>query len=474
LNEKAPAVDLVQIISSKHFGFDLDILFASLDAERHLLVAVSGGSDSVALLHLLHDWSSARGGPLLTVATIDHGLRIESANEARLVGDLTEKLGLKHIIRTWEGEKPASGLSQKAREARYALLSSIALEIGASAIALGHTRDDQRETVLMRAKRLGFSEFDAAPDRSTSHGLAGMRPRVSYCGPPDFKPVVLVRPVLRIARAKLRLFLERMGAGWVDDPSNEDAHYERIRLRQELVAHPTTYPSAGQICRFANQVAIQRQEQVLQCASFMINNVQLEAVGLFSIKWELFDTASGQLMSLLLRVLIAAAGGKAYYVSPESARKLALALKSGGVFRHTLGSAVIEQDSYEIRIWRENRNLQVVALNSDMPRKIAWDGRIVYNFNQDHLDQNLVMAPLGLAGVQCVEEKLGARMKCSSRKALRSQPALFRGEEPVYLPFAPWTAPGFVPPDWQHWTPALEKFQSHSDRVLACAIRKLR
>jgi len=464
----------VQIVSAKHFGYDLDILFASLADEDHLLVAVSGGSDSVALLYLLHDWSSVRGGPLLSVATIDHALREESAKEARLVGDLAKKLGLKHIIRTWGGKKPASGLSEKAREARYALLSSIAIEIGASAIALGHTIDDQRETVLMRAKRLGFADFAAVPDHTAHHGLAGMRPIVSYCGPPDFGPVALVRPVLSIARAKLRLFLERTGVGWVDDPSNDDAHYERIRLRKELLAHPTKYPTADQVGRFANKVAVERQDLARKCAGFIASDVRCEAIGLFAIDRELFEARSEQLMVLLLRTLVAVAGGKAYYISPKSTYELVLALRGGKVFRHTLGSAVIEQDRNEIRVWRENRNLSAVVLNSDMPRKIAWDGRFVYRFTRDHLDQKIVLGPLGLPGVQYVEEKLGERMYGSSRKALRSQPALFRDGKPVYLPFAPWTAPGFEAPDGQHWTPALEMFQSHGDCLLACAIGELR
>ncbi len=102
-------------LASEFLGCTSENLFKDLSNEDHILIAVSGGSDSVALLYLLHEWARTVDGPKLSVATIDHGLRAESATEAEQVGLIAKKLGLPHWVERWAGEKPGSALSQKAR-----------------------------------------------------------------------------------------------------------------------------------------------------------------------------------------------------------------------------------------------------------------------------------------------------------------------------------------------------------------------
>jgi tRNA(Ile)-lysidine synthase len=194
---------------------DLDALFAGLRDADGIVIAVSGGPDSVALLHLLARWAAGGPRPPLVVATVDHGLRPESAAEAALVARLAAGLGLPHRVLPWSGPKPAQGLPEAAREARYALLAGLARARGASHLATAHTLDDQAETVLMRLSR-----------GSGLAGLAGMRAEVERAG------LRHVRPLLAWRKETLVALCRREGWAFVEDPSNRDARFARARWRR--------------------------------------------------------------------------------------------------------------------------------------------------------------------------------------------------------------------------------------------------
>lgn len=213
-------------------------LFAGLAGEARLLVAVSGGPDSVALLVLLAEWARAPGRPALHAATVDHGLRPASAGEASVVAALCERLGVPHATLVWDGPKPVAGLQAKAREARYDLLGREALRLGGAVLVSAHTLDDQAETVLMRMAH-----------GSGPSGLIGMRERVRKGS------VELARPLLGIAKARLIATLEARGLAFVRDPSNEDMRFERVRWRQVLPALAEEGLTAERLARLARRMA---------------------------------------------------------------------------------------------------------------------------------------------------------------------------------------------------------------------------
>lgn len=185
-----------------------------LAADAAVLLAVSGGPDSTALMHAA---ALARPRALL-VATVDHGLRSEAADEARAVGDAAAALGLPHATLRWEGAPPARAIQAEARAARYRLLADHARTVGAALVLTGHTRDDQAETVLMRLIA-----------GSGPAGLAGMR-----AARPLAEGVTLARPFLGIAKADLVAWCEARGHAFNRDPSNADDRYGRVRLRRLL------------------------------------------------------------------------------------------------------------------------------------------------------------------------------------------------------------------------------------------------
>jgi len=198
---------------------ELPSLFASFAERRHVVLAVSGGSDSTAMMLLAARWRRQGGPTLLTVATVDHALRVESGEECAGVMARAASLGLPALLRRWEGEKPATRLQERAREARYRLLDEAARDIGADAIATAHTLDDQAETVLMRLAR-----------GSAVDGLAAMRP-VMRRG-----PLLHLRPLLGTPKTRLVATLEEARIPWIEDPSNRNPRFERVRIRDLLAA----------------------------------------------------------------------------------------------------------------------------------------------------------------------------------------------------------------------------------------------
>lgn len=199
----------------------LDAAFAQAMAQwgnRPLGLAVSGGSDSLALLHLARDWAKGTGAPL-HVATVDHSLRTGSDLEAAQVARLCADLHLPHTTLVWQGWDKRGNLQDAARTARLTLLADWAKTHGCSAVALGHTRDDQAETLLLRLAR-----------GSGVEGLAAMAPRDQHHG------AIWLRPLLEMGRQDLRNYLRARGVAWIDDPSNDNTAFDRIKARQALAA----------------------------------------------------------------------------------------------------------------------------------------------------------------------------------------------------------------------------------------------
>lgn len=175
---------------------------------------MSGGPDSLALLLL----AAAQPGLVIEAATVDHGLRPESGDEAAMVARLSRELGVPHAILPVRIE-PAGNLQAIARAARYAALGAWMAARGLDALATAHHVEDQAETLVMRLNRA-----------SGPAGLAGIRARGSL---PDGSGLVL-RPLLAVRREALRRVVEAAGIVPVDDPSNRAERFDRVRIRKAL------------------------------------------------------------------------------------------------------------------------------------------------------------------------------------------------------------------------------------------------
>jgi tRNA(Ile)-lysidine synthase len=198
-------------------------LFADLSRAPALILAVSGGPDSTALMWLAARWRAALARPPKLIAvTVDHGLRRSSAREALAVKRLARELEVAHRTLRWTGGKPTTGIQEAARNARYRLLGEAARRAGAPHVLTAHTLDDQAETVLFRLAR-----------GSGLTGLSGMGRLSPLPAGTEGEPTLL-RPFLSIPKSRLLATLAAAGIPYADDPSNRDPRFTRPRLRELL------------------------------------------------------------------------------------------------------------------------------------------------------------------------------------------------------------------------------------------------
>src|SRR6202022_1937497 len=214
-------------------------LFADWKAVPAIVLAVSGGPDSIALMWLAARWRRALArGPRLIAVTVDHGLRAEAAREARDVKRLARALDVPHRTLRWTGTKPNTGLPAAARSARYRLLAQAARQNRATHILTAHTRDDQAETLLMRLLRgSGIAGLAAMGRESERDGL------------------LLARPFLHVSKSQLIATLKRAKLGFADDPTNRDPSFTRPRLRTLMPVLAAEGGDTRNLARLASRLA---------------------------------------------------------------------------------------------------------------------------------------------------------------------------------------------------------------------------
>nr|WP_305037990.1 tRNA lysidine(34) synthetase TilS [Neorhizobium galegae] len=327
-------------------------MVADLARPARLLVAISGGSDSCGLLVALSKTNFPGSGLSLFAATIDHGLRPGSADEARAVAALCGRLGIPHFIRRWEGEKPRTGISAAAREARYRLLLEVADEVDATAIVTGHTLDDQAETIAMRAAR---GEGDANP------GLAGMARAVLLD-----RRRWLLRPFLETRRSDVRDFLTREGQGWIDDPSNLDPHYERVRVRGRL-AQEDRFDAAAQAMAAERRTALSDEAARLVREHVTIRQGVLAHLAPAGLQGD--EAVRRHALSLLAAVL----GGREHALGSDSMNRIMAFLDGGQPGRITAGRVIFDRRRDGLYLVRENRG--ILPLHIAPGDTAIWDGR---------------------------------------------------------------------------------------------------
>ncbi|WP_171022153.1 tRNA lysidine(34) synthetase TilS [Cohaesibacter sp. CAU 1516] len=319
---------------------ELDALFAPLLRLKSVLLAVSGGADSLSLMFLCHHWQQARAVPLsLHVASVDHGLRAEATAECAFVADEAAALGLSHFTLVWTPPLDLSNLQAKARVARYQLLADQARRLGCSHIILAHHLDDQAETLIMRLLR-----------GSGVTGLGAMRPEQKL------DELTLLRPFLSVPKTRLRASLEAMDKRWVDDPSNHQDAYQRVRVRQWMPMLAAEGCDAERLAATARRM--QRADAALEAMSEQSFHSDVEVKPGRSLRLSL-DGLSSHLEEVRLRIwrrCIDYVAGAAY--PPREEKLLALDLayvrcNSERDGKRTFGGCCFEPDGHDLWIYRE-------------------------------------------------------------------------------------------------------------------------
>ncbi len=300
--------------------------------DTKIAVAVSGGSDSLCLLWMLSCYAALHGGPDILALTVDHGLRSESGKEAAQVcARIQDWPFVTSCILKWTGKKPVTAIQERAREKRYALMTAACRDNGISSLFLAHHINDQAETVLMRL--VHGSGID---------GLSGMTDRQVYDD-----DVTLIRPLLTLSKEVLRATLVAAGHAFVEDPSNQNTAYERVRLRQLQGVLDDFGLTPRRLSVLAGRAQRIRSFAQMQTDRAIDDHVDILAGGDVKVQRTAWESMPPEIQ---VRVMARFMGGR---VRLEQVEDLVAALCTGVSVRRTLGGKIISLGPKWLRIGAE-------------------------------------------------------------------------------------------------------------------------
>ncbi len=384
---------------------DADIvrLFRPLEHYPEAILAVSGGPDSVALMVLAARWCTLSARPLgtLHVATVDHGLRQASAAEAEFVAELASRMGFAHTTLAWTGPKPRSGVQAAARMARYTLLSGLASANNCRAIVTAHTLDDQAETFMMRLAR--------------GSGLSGLSAMAPIARMMD---VDIVRPLLGERKARLRRLLGATATPFIEDPSNEDAAFERVRMRRALARLGSSGIGPDQIALSAARLRRARAAIDSAARDMAAHALAVHPSGYAETDLSALAVAPEEIAIVLLEKVLRRLGG-ASPVRLARIEALADRLRVQTLpARVTLGGCLMERKAGRLRIFREPGRMGHPHLRLVPGETSVWDGRFRVSLSAG-AQRALDVAPIG-ADWKAMAEQTGCGLP---RLAIETGPA---------------------------------------------------
>jgi tRNA(Ile)-lysidine synthase len=401
-------------------GVDAGLLFWAQTAHgwigeppSSLGLAVSGGSDSMAMLHLMAR-AAVHSGWALQAVTVDHCLRPEAAAEADFVGQVCLELGVPHQVLKWDHGMIEGNLMHAARQARYGLMAEWAKSKAIGHILLAHTADDQAETFLMGLSRAAGLD-----------GLSGMRTEWMEGG------VKFRRPFLRQTRAELRDFLTRHGLTWIDDPSNDNDRFTRVKARRALKALRPLGITVDRLATVVHHLSM-AQGVVERAVADVARKVVREVAGGLILDRKAFRFLDPEVERRLLISAIMWVSCAPYAPRESSIFRLGHAIRAGR--DATLWGARFRTGETEIRIVRELRAVSGVQSRTNQ----LWDNR--WRVEGPH-EVGLVVGALGAEGLRVCKNW---RSTGISRDALLVSPGIWQGETLVSAPLAGfangWTA----------------------------------
>lgn len=406
---------------------DADRLLSPLTSYGLIIVAVSGGPDSMAMLHLVAGWIArlAPPAPVIEVVTVDHGLRSGSVAEAKLVADAAHRLGLCHHVLLWEGLKPRTGVMDAARHARYALLAAFAAEHGEhrqTALVTAHHADDQAATLVMRLAR-----------GSGVSGLAAMRSIRRIDAVSGFDQV---RPFLAIGKDRLVATADAHGARYVNDPTNDDPAFERTRVRAALqsleqagVGSAALAESARRLARADAALHAAAKALVASADAALLAAMPDRVISVFDCS--AFAAVPEEIRIRALTIALLKHGGM---TAPPQLADIEVAttrLVQDGPLRLTLGGCIVSSGERVIRVYREYGRIQH-KLNLFPGETRLWDSRFLFNL-PDAAPAALAIAALGPDGLAEIKANNGSDLPFPATVA-HALPGVFHGERLIGAP----------------------------------------
>jgi tRNA(Ile)-lysidine synthase len=351
------------------------------ESRPRIAVAVSGGSDSMALTLLAADWSKRHGGEIIAV-TVDHGLRAEAATEARQVGRWLRQWRVGHRVLRWHPPTDlAGGVQAAARDARYRLLTDWCRRHRILHLAVAHQREDQAETFLLRLAR-----------GSGLDGLAAMAPVAERDG------VRLIRPLLPVTRARLRATLTAARQPWIDDPSNENPAHARVRMRRLMPALAADGLDAARLAATATHLGRARAILDDQVAALFAAAAAVFPAGYVRLDLDRLQSASTEVALRALAHCLLTVGGAGYAPRLERLERLHRAIRDGrlGGGATLAGCRVLPRRGMLLVCREPAMVVEEVAL--ELGGSVLWDGRFRVEMGKAGAGARLVLRRLGADG----------------------------------------------------------------------------
>ncbi len=399
------------------------------EARPRLAVAVSGGSDSLALALLADGWARARGAGALAFI-VDHALRAESKVEAEQVRRWLEARGLAAAVLRAGKEaraEQAGSPQERARRLRYRLLLEECIPRRIPHLLLAHHRDDQAETVLMRLVR-----------GSGLRGLAAMAP--AALAPGSAGRVRLLRPLLAVPKARLRAVLEAAGQVWVEDPSNADPRHERVRWRRLMPVLEAGGVDPGRLAAGAGRLAQARAALDRAAASWLAGAASPSGYGHVAVRMEEFSDLPRAVAETALARLLGVVGGGPYPPRRERLMRAVEALRCAPArLVRTLAGCMLSLDRGRLLVTREPA--ATVETCPARPGLLIWDGRFELTLvGPAGRLEALTISCLGREGLAEARRRLrqaGAPMPQAPASQLQTLPAIWQGGWLVEAPHLP-------------------------------------
>lgn len=338
-----------------------------------LAVATSGGADSLCLLLLTHRWAEEKGGKVIGL-TVDHGLRPESKDEALRIHTWAKERNIEHIILNWSGEKPRSRLQEKARQARYKLLTNWCKEHQISTLLLGHHQQDQEETFWMRLS--AGSGLD---------GLSGMTRQKTKDG------ITILRPLLQFPKDRLKETLRAENQLWIEDPTNKSLSFLRGRLRSVLENEGL---SQRRLIDVMDKLRVDADFIRDALYKTIENSVQLCEGGYIVLDKQEFETLHPALSKRLISYLLQWFSGKDYPPSHSQILGIVEKLKISSPF--TAGGVYWYPKADKFILRREVSKIEKAISLTSLDKDILWDQRYWLKVDiKKVVKEETILAPLG-------------------------------------------------------------------------------
>ena len=337
-----------------------------------IAVACSGGADSMALVLLTDSWAKSKGGSA-TALIVDHGLRTESGAEAQTVFQRLSARAIQAVVLERRGAPIDSDIQAKARDARYELLTQWCGDHGVLHLLLGHHREDQAETLLLRMER-----------GSGVYGLAGM-PIIRESG-----TLRILRPLLSLPKARLRATVDALGVDVVEDPSNADLRFARVRIRQGMKGK-NQIPSVARLRDMATRMGASRTVLEGAVADALARTCMVFPEGYCLLNWSGLAVAPLDVRCRVLACVVACVGGQPYTPRYKRLQNLHDTLAAGdiGGGRTLSGCRILPRKS-KLLVCREPSGVRDAA---DAHGSVYWDGR--YRLHIRRAPEGAVIRKLG-------------------------------------------------------------------------------